>query len=129
MSKETDWVKAISTCTAKTLFRELRKVVDTDVISAKKNVCEGFILRSGAHHDTFSVNLYEDKQFVKKRVFELVNQEIRVHEKSTDSKAVLTGRASLTDANDCLIKVADKPPMELCEFSRLALENFFFSEL
>ena len=123
-----DWVKARSMCTAKMLFGKLQKVVEKDVESGKTNVYDRFFLRPGVHDDTFAVDLHgEDGQFVRRRVFELVDQKIRVYEKSTDSDVFLTGRASLTDTQDCLIEVEGKPPMELWQFSCLALENFFFS--
>ena len=110
------------------LFKELKKVVEADVKSANSSVCDRFGICIGQYEGAFGVRLDgEDGQLVKKRMFELVGQEILVYTSSTETAVLLTGKASLTDPKDCLIEVDQKPPMRLWEFSCLALEDFFFA--
>ena len=123
-----DWVKARATCTSKMLFKELKQVVEADVRSAQSRVCDRFSLNCGQHEDVFSVRLDAgDGSLIRTRVFELVNQEIRVYRSTPESGIILTGTASLVGAKDCLIEVTEQDPMRLWEFSRLALEDFFFA--
>ena len=123
-----DWVAARATCTAKTLFKELGNVVESDVRSAMDHVCDRFGFDSGPHEGAFGVRLNDEfGKLVGKRMFELVGQEIRVHKGSTETAAFLSGRASLADAKDCLIEVDQRPPMRLWKFSCRALEDFFFA--
>ena len=115
-------------CTAKTIFKELKIVVESDVRSARNHVCDRFEFNSGPHEGAFAVRLNDEGgQLVRRRMFELVDQEIRVHKSSTESDVFLKGRASLTETKDCLVEVEQKPPMPLWQFSCLALEDFFFA--
>ncbi len=120
-----DWVSARAMCTAKTLFNELKKVVEADVRSANNNVADKFEIHQEPSDGVFSVHLNsEDGQMViRQRTFELVEQNILVYKTSTESDVFLRGRASL---KDCLIEV-QKTPMRLWQFSFLALEDFFFA--
>ena len=124
-----DWVSARAMCTAKTLFNELKKVVEADVRSANNNVADKFEIHQEPSDGVFSVHLNsEDGQMViRQRTFELVEQNILVYKTSTESDVFLRGRASLTETKDCLIEVEQKTPMRLWEFSFLALEDFFFA--
>ena len=81
--------------------------------SAQAHVSGGFSLHHGPHHDAFSVQLTTDGDgmVVRSRTFELVGQEIRAYKTSSESDIILTGKASLVGAKDCLIEVETKPPM------------------
>ena len=127
--KTFDWVSARASCTSKMLFSALKQVVEADVRSAKARVCDGFSVQHGPHDDAFSVRLdMEHGMMVRARTFELVGQEIRAYQSSSESDVILTGRASLVADGECLIDTDEqKPPLRLWEFSRLALEDFFFA--
>ena len=123
-----DWVAARSRCNLNELFGKLKAVVRADVESANWNQAERrFGFDDGPAISVFSVTEGDEPPCVR-MVFELVQQEIRVHRQSTEQRPHLVARAALSeDSTECLLDVECLPPMPLWQFSRRALENFFFA--
>jgi hypothetical protein len=123
---EFDWVKARTECSPDIVFERLRMSAKSDAHSRtqtllEKNANYGFVVTS--HGSTFSVVL-QGNGLHRAIVFTKTAEGVDVIDEQ--DRPLLKATLTLSNECECRLKVSDTE-LDLWQFRKMALEEFFFS--
>jgi|SRR5581483_421786 len=126
-SRDFDWVKARAECSAEAVFQRLRLSLQADAESRtemllKANASYGFTtISQGA-----SISVFIQGGITEPRAVVFTHTESGISVRDENDKLTIQATLTLNNDGECRLKVADKE-LELWQFRKLALEDFFFS--
>lgn len=125
--REFNWVKVRAECSAEAVFQRLRLSLEVDARSRtdmllKENAPYGFTtISQGA-----SVSVFIQGGITEPRSIVFTQTADGISVRDGNDKAMMEATLTLNNDGDCRLKV-DGKELELWQFRKLALEDFFFS--